>query len=414
MIKKLVLWILILAAVGSGYFYRDMWLPKVMRYVAFVYPPANSTANPEPSKKSGGGKRGAGPITVLVAKAEEGTLPITRQTIGTIAPVASSALTTSIAGIVAEINVKDGADVKKGDLVAQLDARVIRATIIKDQATMAKDQVTLDNLKATMQRTVQLAAKGVVAKQTGDDATAAMNVAAQALKFDQAALDADAVNLSLTEIRAPFDGRIGTVALSPGAYAAAGTAIATVTQVNPVFAQFSLPEGDAVAIREAFDAKTLTVTVMLIGKDGKKQDAAEGPVVFVDNAIDPASGTLKMRAQLGNENVALLVGQSISVKVDLGQTEKMILVPNVAVTPSANGNAVYVVKDDNTIEVRPVEIGLRGEIAAGITKGLSVGEQVVIEGQINLVNGSPITIGKANADATLKNKKDKTKQEAAQ
>jgi membrane fusion protein, multidrug efflux system len=410
MIRKLILWILILAVAGSAYFYRDMWLPKVTPYLAYVYPSTKTnTAKPA----TGTGKRGAGPITVLVAKAEEGTLPIMRQTIGTIAPVASSALTTSVAGIVSKINVKDGADVKKGDLIAQLDARVIRATIIKDQATMAKDQVTLDNLKATMQRTVQLATKGVVAKQTGDDATAAMNVAAQAVIFDQAALDADAVNLSLTEIRAPFDGRIGTVALSAGAYVAAGTAVATVTQLNPVFAEFSLPEGDSVAVRDAFNAKTLTATVTLTGQT-KKRNSIQGPVVFVDNSIDPASGTLKMRAQLANEDVALLVGQSINVRVDLGQTAKMVLVPNVAVTPSATGNAVYVVKADNTIEVRPIELAVRGENSAGLLKGLALGEQVVIEGQINLVNGSPVLIGKPNVNTTVENKTPKATQEAAQ
>ena len=394
MIRKLAIWILIFAAAGSAYYYRDIWRPKLAPYLSSIYPAAKTDTT---KTTPGTAKRGAGPITVLVAKAEEGTLPITRQTIGTIAPVASSALTTSIAGIVSEINVKDGADVKKGDLIAQLDARVIRATIIKNQATLAKDQVTLDNLKATMQRTVQLATKGVVAKQTGDDATAAMNVAAQAVIFDQAALDADQVNLSLTEIRAPFDGRIGTVALSPGAYVAAGTAIATVTQLNPVFAEFNLPEGDSTAVRDAFNAKTLTARVMLTSLNKKKGDTIQGPVVFVDNSINPASGTLKMRAQLANDDTKLLVGQSIHVNVQLGQSAKMILVPNVAVTPTANGNAVYIVKADNTIEVRPIELGLRGENSAGLIKGLSLGEQVVTEGQINLVNGSPVTIGKSNA-----------------
>jgi membrane fusion protein, multidrug efflux system len=410
MIRRLTIWILILAAVGSTYYYRDMWSPKLAPYLSSIYPAAKTdTARPA----SGTARRGAGPITVLVAKAEEGTLPLTRDTIGTIVPVASSALTTSISGIVSEINVKDGADVKKGDLIAQLDARVIRATIIKDQATLAKDQVTLDNLKATMQRTVQLATKGVVAKQTGDDAIAAMNVAAQAVIFDQAALDADHVNLSLTEIRAPFDGRIGTVALSPGAYVAAGTAIATVTQLSPVFAQFSLPESDSFAVRDAFDAKTLNAEVMLTSLDKKKRNAIQGPVVFVDNSIDPASGTLKMRAQLTNDNGGLLAGQSINVKVDLGQSAKMILVPNVAVTPTSTGSAVYIVKSDNTIEVRPIELGLRGESSAGLTKGLLLGEQVVTEGQINLVNGSPVIIGKAKVDATNKNKTGAT-QAAAQ
>ncbi len=400
-----------MAAAASTYYYRDLWLPKVAPYVSSIYPSAKTEA---PKNAAGGaGRRGAGPITVLVAKAEEGSLPISRQTIGTIAPVASSALTTSVAGIVSEIKVKDGADVKKGDLIAQLDARVIHATIIKDQATLAKDKVTLDNLKATMQRTLQLASKGVVAKQASEDATAAMNVAAQAVTYDQAVLDADAVNLSLTEIRAPFDGRIGKVALSPGAYVAAGTAVATVTQLNPVFAEFSLPEGDSVAVRDAFNAKTLTATVTLAGQS-KTRSSIQGPVVFVDNAIDPASGTLKMRAQLTNDDVALLVGQSINVRVDLGQTAKMVLVPNVAVTPSATGSVVYVVKPDNTIEVRPIELAMRGENSAGLNKGLSLGEQVVIEGQINLVNGSTVLIGKPNSKATSENRAPKAMLEAAQ
>lgn len=403
--RRFIFWFILFAVAAAGYFYRD----KVLAYL-----PGHGAATTADSKPApGGGKKGAAPLAVAVAKAETGSLPITRQTIGTVVALATANLTGSVTGLLAEVHVDDGASVKKGDLIAQLDSRAIRATIAKDQATQAKDQATLDNANLTLKRTLDLVGKGVLSTQNGDDAATAAKVAVQAVNVDNAAVNADQVALALTEIRAPFDGRLGTILLSPGAWVGATSIITTITQIDPVYAEFVLPDADVQLMRKNFASGALSASV--VPQMSKTAKSVSGPIVFLDNFIDPASGTMKMRAKLPNADQALLVGQSLSINVSAGTMDNLVLVPNVAVSPTATGNAVYVVKDDNTIEVRSVEIAMRGDKLAGISKGLQTGEQVVTEGQVNLSNGTSVKIGAATAavvDPTKKDNNSKTKKDS--
>jgi membrane fusion protein, multidrug efflux system len=394
-LRRLIVLLLVIAVLTTAYFTQAKWLPQATALWQSKFGSTTTTAVTDASS-SASKKRGAAPITVLIAKAESGSLPITRQTIGTIVPVASSILTAASSGILADVLVKDGATVKKGDLIAQLDTRTIDATIVKDKAILLRDQATLQNSLITSKRAKELLAKGLNSQQAGNDADTASQVAAATENYDRAVLAADQVTLSLTEIRAPFDGKLGTILLSPGAFVAPGTSVATIMQLDPVYAEFALPDRDADLIHKSFADRKLTVDVA--PQSTAQPQTVKGPIVFVDTSIDANSGTFKMRAEIPNADMKFLSGQAINVDVTAGAIENLILVPNQAVTPTASGNAVYIVKQDNTIEVRPVEIALRGDQMAGIAKGLSAGEQVVIEGQINLVNGSPVKIGSPAAD----------------
>jgi membrane fusion protein, multidrug efflux system len=394
-LRRLIVLLLVIAVLTTAYFTQAKWLPQATALWQSKFGSTTTTAVTDASS-SASKKRGAAPITVLIAKAESGSLPITRQTIGTIVPVATSVLTSSSSGILSEVLMKDGASVKKGDLIAHLDTRTIDATIVKDKAILLRDQATLQNSLITSKRAKELLAKGLNSQQAGNDADTASQVAAATENYDRAVLAADQVTLSLTEIRAPFDGKLGTILLSPGAFVAPGTSVATIMQLDPVYAEFALPDRDADLIHKSFADRTLTVDVA--PQSTAQPQTVKGPIVFVDTSIDANSGTFKMRAEIPNADMKFLSGQAINVDVTAGAIENLILVPNQAVTPTASGNAVYIVKQDNTIEVRPVEIALRGDQMAGIAKGLSAGEQVVIEGQINLVNGSPVKIGSPAAD----------------
>jgi membrane fusion protein, multidrug efflux system len=394
-LRRLIVLLLVIAVLTTAYFTQAKWLPQATALWQSKFGSTTTTAVTDASS-SASKKRGAAPITVLIAKAESGSLPITRQTIGTIVPVATSVLTSSSSGILSEVLMKDGASVKKGDLIAHLDTRTIDATIVKDKAILLRDQATLQNSLITSKRAKELLAKGLNSQQAGNDADTASQVAAATENYDRAVLAADQVTLSLTEIHAPFDGKLGTILLSPGAFVAPGTSVATIMQLDPVYAEFALPDRDADLIHKSFADRTLTVDVA--PQSTAQPQTVKGPIVFVDTSIDANSGTFKMRAEIPNADMKFLSGQAINVDVTAGAIENLILVPNQAVTPTASGNAVYIVKQDNTIEVRPVEIALRGDQMAGIAKGLSAGEQVVIEGQINLVNGSPVKIGSPAAD----------------
>jgi len=255
--------------------------------------------------------------------------------------------------------------------------------------------------------------QGLNSKQAGSDADTASKVAAATQSYDEAVLAADQVALSLTEIRAPFDGKLGTILLSPGAYVAPGTSVATITQLNSVYAEFSLPDRDAELIHKSFADSSLTVEVG--SQTATQHQTVKGPIVFVDSTVDAGSGTFKMRAKIPNADGNFLSGQAIDVDVTAGTLTNLVLVPNQAVTPTASGNAVYVVKDDSTIEVRPVEIALRSDKMAGLSKGLLENEQVVVEGQINLINGAAVKIGQAapSAGSTDPAKNKKKKKDAA-
>ncbi len=414
-LRRLIGSLLVCAVLVAAYLTQAQWLPQATALWQSKFGSAKTTASADATGSGAKKKGGAGQITVIVAKAEIGNLPITRQTIGTIVPIATSVLTSSSSGILSEVLMKDGASVKKGDLIAHLDTRTIDATIVKDKAILLRDQATLQNSLITSKRAKELLAKGLNSQQAGNDADTASQVAAATENYDRAVLAADQVTLSLTEIRAPFDGKLGTILLSPGAFVAPGTSVATIMQLDPVYAEFALPDRDAELIHKSFADGTLTVDVAAQSK--AKPQTVKGPIVFVDTSVDSNSGTFKMRAEIPNADMTFLSGQAINVDVTAGAIENLVLVPNQAVTPTSSGSAVYIVKQDNTIEVRPVEIALRGDQMAGIAKGLSAGEQVVIEGQINLVNGSPVKIGSAtpakNATSanTTKQKKPKSNAE---
>lgn len=347
-----------------------------------------------PVARQDSGKRGANRApnmehAVKAVGAVTGSLPIKRRTVGTVVAIASTAVNSPQAGNVSALDVSDGASIKKGDLIAQLDDRVIRAVIGKDQANIAKSQASLDDAELQLKRVQDLVNRGVNTSQSGDDALAAVKVAQAQLQADKAQLVSDQVTLTNTKITAPFDGRIGAIAVSLGAYLPAGAPVTTLTQMAPVYAEFTLPETDLAQIQQTSVAAKLAVTASVVSADGK-EDTESGQVTFIDNAIDSLSGTVKLRAELGNRSGNFWPGQSLRISIATGEIENLVLVPGVAVQPQENGAITYVVKPDNTIEIRPVTVALRANGMAGISKGLQPGEMVVTEGQAALVDGSKV------------------------
>jgi membrane fusion protein, multidrug efflux system len=393
--KKLAL-LLVLAAVAAGYYYRQDLLARapawVRSYAAKLDPslaPAKTAA--EPPAAAGGHHRG-GPAAVTVAVAKEGSLPVLRSTIGTIVATASTALAPEISGTVAKVLVKDGAEVKAGDLLIQLDDRAIRAQIAKDEAQIAKDQATLDNAQASYDRIRHLVETGVSTAQAGDDALAAVKVAQGTLAVDKAAHAVDEVALSNTQIRAPFDGRLGAVQFSAGAFVPAGTKLVRITRMTPVLAQFSLPVSDLSLLRKTRAAGTLVVSVSPNLSEADTGPQEDGPVTFIDNAVDAASATVTLRASLDNDSEVFWPGQPVNVRVQAGTIGPLVLVPNVAVMPHVDGAVVFVVKADGTVESRPVTVALREGAEAGLSAGLKPGEKVVTEGQAAVLPGAKVRV----------------------
>lgn len=404
---KQVAIVVVIAALAVGYFFREHlvtyapgWtLPYIARVDPSLVKPASRAAA---QTKAAVVPKGAGPVAVSVVAATSGALPVERGTIGAILAAASTELSNQIAGAVAEIHVQDGAEVKKGDLLVKLDDSTIKAQIAKDAAQIAKDQATVDDAQVSYDRTRHLVDTGVAAAQTGDDALAAVKVAQGTLAVDQATYAMDQVQLGNTEVRAPFDGRLAAVQFSVGAYVATGTPLVRITQMKPVLVQFSLPESDLALLRQTQAAGTLSVSVQTVLGSAAAVPVATGTVTFIDNAVDPATATVTLRAALANEDEVLWPGQPMNVTVLAGTSGPLVLVPNVAVMPHASGSVVYVVKADKTVEQRSVTVALRKGDIAGLSDGLKVGETVIVEGQAAVLPGGAVkvVVPQGKADAT--------------
>lgn len=377
---------------------RDQIAPHLPAFLGGGGVSSAETASGTDQRKHQAGQHGGAVVTVAVATARQGSLPVLRQTIGSIVPIASTALGSPAAGIVSEILVKDGATVKAGDLLVRLDDRTINAGIDRDTATIAREQATLDDARANLQRVQTLSTAGAQTKQQYDAAVAAAKQAEAAIAVDMATLAADKVALTQTQIRAPFDGKLGVVVLSPGAYVAPGANVVTLTQMKPAYAEFTLPETDLDLARASLSAGTLTVGVSPMVSRGKAQ-ATSGPIVFIDNAVDAASGTFKLRALLANQADTFWPGQSLDVEVNAGDRTGLVLVPAVAVQPQDDGAVCYVVKPDRTIEIRKVTVAFNVGDTAGITGGLKDGDIVVTEGQSTLTTGTAVAVAAAGSTA---------------
>ncbi|MCD2171874.1 efflux RND transporter periplasmic adaptor subunit [Rhizobium sp. C4] len=408
---------------GAGYYYRAELVPYLPPQVAAYLPqakpdsaeksadasgkPGDAGKSADAGKGKGGqsGKRGGGgPTTVKVVEAKAGDLPMLRDSFGFIAARDTTSLASPIAGVVTEVKVQNGAEVKAGDILVTYDTRSQEATLAKDKATLAKDQSIYDNAKITLDRAMSLGEKGAATQQSTDNANAAFQQAQAALALDRAQILADQVAISNAQIVAPYDGKLGVISVSKGAYVAAGTAVGTIVDNKNVYAVFTLSEADLRVSREALAKNELTVSVRPTNASDGTQSVSV-PVSFIDNAVDQTSGSFRLWAMIDNSSKAFWPGESVSARATVGIAHDLVLVPNVAIAPQQNGMIAYVVGDDNKVQVRQVKVSFRSDGIAGVKEGLKAGDKVVIEGQQSLSNGAAVKID----DGTAKPAGDKPK-----
>lgn len=381
---------------GAGYYFRadlaPYLPPQLAAHIEGAKPEAGTKTGEAGKAKGAGGRRGGGgPVTVKVVEAKEGNLPVLRSSFGYIVARDTTSLSSPIAGVVTSVNADNGAEVKAGDVLVNYDTRSLEATLAKDQATMAKDQAVYENAKITLDRAMNLGEKGASTQQTTDNAKAALQQAEAALALDRAQIDADKVALSNAQIVAPYDGKLGIISVSKGAYLAAGTAVGTIVDNKNVYAQFTLSESDLRVSRAALAKGELTVSVTPTNaSDGTK--AVSVPVAFIDNSVDQTSGTFRLWALIDNSSKVFWPGESVDVVATVGIAKNLVLIPNVAVSPQQKGMAAFIVGDDGKAQIRTVKVALRSDGTAGISDGLKAGDKVVVEGQQSLTNGAPVRI----------------------
>ncbi|TGQ69619.1 MAG: efflux RND transporter periplasmic adaptor subunit [Mesorhizobium sp.] len=410
---KVVLSVLAVACAGAAWLYLSPdTLGKVEQMIgAKQVVAADKPAGGKPADgkagdgKAGDGKQGGGgarSASIVSATATTADFPIRRYAIGFVSSPAVVNINARVSSQIVSIDVKDGQMVKAGDVLFSLDDRALKAQLAKDQATLAKDQALLASSNSDLQRAKDLVAKQAGTQQTYDQAVAAQKAAAATVDADKATIDADTVQLGFATITAPIAGRLGAVSVAVGdlvttnnGNSSTATPLVTITEMDPLQVNFNLPESNLALLHKALaDPRQGAVTLT---KDGNLTPIGKGTLDFVDSSVDTASGTIATRASIPNADLSLWPGQYVNVILDAGIMPQMTSVPTVAVQPSQKGPFVYVVKPDNTVEMRPVQVALTEGENSAISNGLKSGEKVVVEGQTRLKNGAAVHEGKASA-----------------
>lgn len=323
------------------------------------------------------------PVSVTTAKAEARDMAVSLKTTGTVFPLASVDIKAQTNSVVTKMHINGGQFVRAGDPLFTLDGRAEEANLAKARAQLAKDQATLADTQRQLKRAQELLAQNFVTKSAVDTAQAAVDAAAATLLADQAAIDAAKVALSYTQINSPLSGRAGALSVSIGTALQSNVSpIVTITQLDPIAVTFNLPQRNLAQAIAALKDGGAKVTATLADNGGSFQ----GRLYFVDNAVDPASGTVRARAKFDNKDGRLWPGAFVEISQTINTVKDAVIVPQAALIQSARGTIVYVVEDGKAV-MRPVKqvAGQSGE--AAIT-GITEGDAVVVEGKQNVRPGA--------------------------
>jgi len=328
---------------------------------------------------------------VVAAVAHQGDIGVYITGLGAVTPLATISVKTRVDGQLVKVSYAEGALVRKGDALAEIDPRPYQVQLAQAEAQLDKDQAALLNAQADLERYESLIVRNAVSQQVLATQRATVAQDQAAVKTDDANIAAAKLNISYCHITAPITGRVGLRLVDPGnmVSAAAGTTLAVVTQTQPISVIFTIPEQQVPNVlpqvraghRLRVDAMARDLTSVL----------ASGQLTTIDNEIDQTTGTLRLRATLPNKDEALFPNQFVNARLLLQDRKGVTLVPNAGVQRAASSAFVYVVKPDHTVTVRPVALGTVDAAQSEVVKGLSPGEVVVTQGVDRLQEGTAVT-----------------------
>ncbi len=336
--------------------------------------------------------KGPGAVPVAVIAAMQQTIPVRLQAIGNVEAYTSVAVKSRVDGQILEIPFREGQEVKKGEVLFRIDPRPFEAALKQAQAQALRDAASRDQAASQERRYQELLEKNFVSKDAYAQFRTNAQTAEATARATEAALENAKLNLEYTVIRSPIDGYVGRALLPAGNMVKANDTISLVVinQVRPVYVSFAIPEQQLAKVRELMRQGSLTVDVTLPGGD---KPLAAGHIAFLDNAVDQTTGTIKVRAIFDNKDAALWPGQFYTVRVKLYDQENAILVPSRAVQTGPNGQFVYVVKEDLTVDLRKVVVSrTEGDTAVLAEGGVAKGEQIVVRGALRLAPGSKVLV----------------------
>ena len=418
----------------SGRFAAALLTAAVLGLTACSESPSGAQARPGPPAA----------VPVGAATVEQRTVPVQVTTVGTVQAYTTVGVKSQVAGQIQQVHFAEGQEVKRGDLLFTIDPRPLEAAVRQTEANVAKDRAQLrqaeaalaqrhaevtqalanlerdvaqlDNARVQEQRYAQLLKKELVAREQYDQvrtaltalqatveadraavenarasaqaAAAMVDNARAAIQANEAMVETARLQLAYTSIRAPMDGRTGNLLVQGGNVVKSNedNPLVVIAQIRPIYVSFAVPEQHLTAIKKYRSAGALKVEAMLDG-----QRAVVGAVTFMNNTVDPTTGTIQLKATFLNTDNALWPGQFVDVALTL-TSEQAVVVPTQAVQAGQQGSYVFVVKPDLTVESRPVKVGRRLAREVVIEQGLKAGERVVTDGQLRLVPGARVEI----------------------
>ena len=340
---------------------------------------------------------GPAPVPVGVAAVTSADFPVYLTGLGTVQPYQTVTVRSRVDGEVMKVGFKQGQMVKEGDLLVQIDPRPYQATLEQAQSKKAQDEATLKDAQLNLQRFASLARQDFASRQQLDTQQATVDQLTAQIKGDQASIDNAQTQLGYTTIRSPLTGKTGFRLVDPGniVHASDTTGIVSIVKLQPISVVFTAPEEQVPQINKALADATVPVTAL--SSAGIKV-LAQGRLALVNNEVDQASGTIRMKATFENKDNVLWPGLSVTTKLLIDTVKQAVVVPNDAVENGPNGLYAFVVGDDNKVVVRAIKVGNQGTDQTQILQGLTPGEKVVVTGQYRLQAGTLVQASPPAAD----------------
>jgi len=336
------------------------------------------------------------PVPITAATVEQRPVPFTLEAPGTVEPLKTVAVQAQVGGVLEQVNFREGDEVRAGQVLFRIDSRPYQAALAQARAVLARDEAQLSSARADAERLAALAEKEYVTAQQSEQARANAAALEATVAADRAAVETARLNLDYATIRAPIDGRAGSLLVRQGnlVRANSGTPLVVINQIRPILVRFAVPASRLGSIREHQD-HPLTVRAAPSGPG----PTSVGRLTFVDNAVDTATGTILLKGEFPNADAALWPGEFVTASLELYVDSAAVVVPSAAVIPGQQGPYVFVVRADRTTEPRDVKVARTAGEVTVVAEGLRPGEQVVTEGQLRLTAGAKVQI-KSSAGAT--------------
>jgi len=364
-------------------------------YAIWFFPAATPTADKRDSLSGQA-------IPVLTAVAATQDVPIYQDGLGTVQAFYTVTMKAMVDGPLVSVNFKEGQDVHKGEVLAQIDPRTYQAALDNAVAKKAQDQAQLANARLDLVRQQKLVANNYTSAQQADTAKAQVAQFEALVQQDQAQIDTVRTQLSYTTIVSPIEGRTGMRLVDPGniVHAADATGMVVITELQPISVLFTLPQQALPSVAKAMAEGSATVLALaqdVTGGPPKLLDT--GTLTVLDNQVDSTTGTIKLKAVFPNADHRLWPGGFVSVRLRIDTARAAVVVPPAAILRGPRGAYVFVITGDATAKRQPVTVGYEDELGSVILSGLSGGENVVTDGASRLSDGSKVTLAKPDPDA---------------